>query len=291
MTPRYCYVDGPYGQIHVAQTGAGPPLVLLGGAPRSSRQFATLTPFLSAGHHIIMPDMPGFGNSAPMARDAGISGVAAAIVAALDGLGIGRAHLFGLHSGAKVAAALAAEHPARCASIVIAGKSHSLIPEMDHRAQVMRAIVDPLYFSHGADEAFSTVRGWAAASRSLTSCWWDDALFREQEPDAALRAVEAKVVDDLLGRRHAAAFYEANFAFDFADAVTRISAPALIVEIVSDREDAEYGRQGLRLRACLPAADMRTVPDIDPSGLGVHADPAGLAVIVSDFVGRHSAPC
>ncbi|MHA3795375.1 alpha/beta fold hydrolase [Sphingomonas sp. YL-JM2C] len=281
---RHHYADGPHGQVHVAVAGAGAPLVLLGGAPRSGRQFEALVPFLAGRHRMIMPDMPGFGNSAPIPDGAGLSEVARSIVAVLDGLKIDRAHLFGLHSGAKVSAALAAEAGGRCSSVVIAGKSHSLIPDMARRAEVMRAIVEGLYFADGADEGFDSLRGWAAAGRVLSRYWWDDALFRAEDVPTALRAVEARVIDDLLGRRNARAFYEANFTFDFADAVRRIAVPAMILEITGDREDAVYGRQGERLRALLPTARMENLPDVDPAGLGVQADPAALARLIGDFI-------
>lgn len=281
---RYRYVDAPHGQIHLAEAGEGESLLLLGGAPRSGRQFETLIPFLSGRHRLIVPDMPGFGNSAALPEGMTIEDVAAALVAMLDNLGIERTHLFGLHSGAKVAAALAAEAPGRIASVIIAGKSHSIIPDKEERARVMRAMVARLYYADGADEGFETVRGWAATQRALNGYWWDDALFTAADVKATLRGIERKIVDDLLGHRAAPAFYAANFAFDFADAVSRIATPALILEISDDREDGALGRQGERLRAYLPSAKLRTLPDVDPSALGVHADPALLADMVGQFI-------
>jgi len=42
-----------------------PTIVLLHGFPSSSREFDTLIPLLATCYHLIAPDFPGFGHSAP----------------------------------------------------------------------------------------------------------------------------------------------------------------------------------------------------------------------------------
>lgn len=292
---RRGYIDWRHGQAHYRHGGEGPAVILLGGAPRSGGQFDAVIAALAArGFHAIAPDMPGFGQSDPAPKGVSIAEIAAFLPPLLDGLGIGRAHLFGLHSGAKVATAFAAAFPGRAAGLIVAGKSHSLVPDRETRNRTMRDVVAERYFTGGADrvDGPEALRGWAAAGRQLAKAWWDDALFIPNEsggdPAAVIRAIEAKLIDDLTARRTVRDFYEANFAFDFAGELARVAAPTLILEITSEAEDRAIGRQGEALRRFPPAATARTLPQVDGSGLFLHAGIGSITEAIAAFVRAHS---
>ncbi len=105
------YATTPHGQMHYAELGEGPPLVLIGETPRSSRFFEPILPLLAPRVRAIAFDLPGLGNSHPLPEPASVEAMAACVADALDAMGVAKAHLFGMHTGNKVAAALAADRP------------------------------------------------------------------------------------------------------------------------------------------------------------------------------------
>ena len=99
-TTRRRYVDVPYGQVHVAEAGDGPPVVLLHQTPRSWDEFAEVLPLLGArGRRAIAVDLPGMGASDPHPEGATIEAYADGVIAALDGLDITTFDLVGHHTG------------------------------------------------------------------------------------------------------------------------------------------------------------------------------------------------
>jgi pimeloyl-ACP methyl ester carboxylesterase len=120
---RRGYFDGPQGQVHYQAGGeGGRPLLLLHQSPLSSRQFDPAYPWLlRAGRHVVAIDMPGFGMSDPLPEPRRLEGYASAARAALDAFGWPIADVVGHHTGAVVAAVLAAESPARVRRLVLNG--------------------------------------------------------------------------------------------------------------------------------------------------------------------------
>ena len=210
---RAGYADGMFGQVHyilASGTGGLPPLVVTN--PRS-RSCLGLLPFIEPERDLLIIDIPSYGNSAPPRGDCTMSDVAEAALAVLDKLGISAAHLCGVHTGAKVMAALAANHPTHVLSLAVCGKSHSIIPGHEQRNRAMKAQV---------------------AAR---------------KPDVALMAMESFCADDADKPRGAALVYEANFAFDLAGAIARAKCPVRVIEFTAPDEDALHGRQAAALAA------------------------------------------
>jgi pimeloyl-ACP methyl ester carboxylesterase len=122
---RRQYVDGPFGQIHVRTVGpaaaAKRPVVCLHQSPKSGLEMQTLLGWLGEDRLAIAPDYPGYGESDPPPdeRAATIEAYARASWAAIDALGHGAVDLFGNHTGAKVAAAMACAAPARVGAIAM----------------------------------------------------------------------------------------------------------------------------------------------------------------------------
>jgi pimeloyl-ACP methyl ester carboxylesterase len=63
---RRGYADSPFGQLHYAETGAGPVLLLLHQTPRSHDEFREVQPLLADGRRVVAMDMLGFGMSASL---------------------------------------------------------------------------------------------------------------------------------------------------------------------------------------------------------------------------------
>ncbi len=116
------YFDGPGGQVHYRETGAGTPVLFLHQSPLSSAQFvAVLRRFADLGFHALAIDMPGFGMSDPLPEPATLDGYVAAALAGLDRFGWRSAAIVGHHTGAVIGAMLAARDPARVKRLVLNG--------------------------------------------------------------------------------------------------------------------------------------------------------------------------
>ncbi|MEV5652362.1 alpha/beta fold hydrolase [Nocardia sp. NPDC052254] len=105
---RFAYADTSFGQLHYAEQGDGPVLLLLHQTPRSWDEFRELIPLLADGHRVIAMDMVGFGASAKLPAPQTIEGFARGAWELLDALGIDHAAVLGHHTGAAVALEMAA---------------------------------------------------------------------------------------------------------------------------------------------------------------------------------------
>jgi 3-oxoadipate enol-lactonase len=114
-------IDTALGRIGLTDQGRGEaePIIFLHGVGSDKSVWRPQLDHFSKSRRAIAFDYPGYGESefvAGATRD----DYAAAILAALDALGIGRAHICGLSLGGIVAMAIHRAAPARCASLIIA---------------------------------------------------------------------------------------------------------------------------------------------------------------------------
>ena len=114
-------VDTALGRIGVVETGRGDetPIIFLHGVGSDKSVWEPQLDHFGGSRRALAIDYPGYGES-ELSPDASREDFAAAILAALDALGIGRAHVCGLSLGGVVAIALHAVAPDRCASLIIA---------------------------------------------------------------------------------------------------------------------------------------------------------------------------
>ncbi len=241
---RRAYAETGLGQIHYAEAGEGPPLILLSETPRSHRHFNQVMPLLSRHFRTIAMDTPGFGASHPLPDPVSIPMLAACVVAFLDALGLERAHVFGVNTGNKIAAALAAEHPGRVGDVVLAGYTHSIIPDWAARNAAIQPLFDRSDFKFGPSaDGSDLVRRWLAAGVAATSIWWPPRLLTGAGIQASeIAAAEAQAADYVLGWQSIIPVYRAVFAFDLATAFAAIQARTLVLELRSP-EEAPLGPQ------------------------------------------------
>src|SRR5688572_13097875 len=104
------YATTRLGQMHFATAGEdkGTPLVLLGQSGRSWRMYKAVAEQLSNDLRIYAPDYPGSGSSDPLPPGTSFEDIAAAFIDFLDDLGLKDAYVYGMHTGAKIGAAMAA---------------------------------------------------------------------------------------------------------------------------------------------------------------------------------------
>jgi len=120
---RRGYVDTALGQIHYRERGSGRPVLLLHQTASSSVMWERAMRCLPDGLRLIAMDTPGFGASDPpdgLPAD-GLRYYAGRVAGFLDALGVERAAVVGHHTGAMIAAELAAAQPRRVERLVLIG--------------------------------------------------------------------------------------------------------------------------------------------------------------------------
>jgi pimeloyl-ACP methyl ester carboxylesterase len=222
---RFC--SGPGGRIAYATAGSGPPLVIPAlwiSHVELEWEFPEFRAFISAlaeTHTVIRYDRLGTGLSDRTATaPAAATPTAAApddvttLAALVDALGLERVDLLGVSFGAPTAAAYAAHHPERVASLAVFGG-----------------------FAHGDEIAprplrealVATVRAhWGAGSRVLSDVWLPGA-------NAALRERFARLQRAAATAEVAAAALEAVYTTDVRDLLPAVTAPAVVIHRRRDR--------------------------------------------------------
>lgn len=104
--------------LSVQRAGAGAPLILLHGFPQNGLCWSRVAPTFAQHFDVIVPDLRGYGGSDALPDDPdhltySKRQMARDVVALMDHLGIGSAHVLGHDRGARVAYRLALDHPGR----------------------------------------------------------------------------------------------------------------------------------------------------------------------------------
>ena len=283
---KFNYADSEYGQVHYAKVGLGPSLVLLPGSSRSFTQFLPLISYLKYHFEIIAIDTLGFGSSAPFPANGDFKTLAQSVIAVLDALQIEQTHVFGMHTGHKVAAVLASEWPDRVDRVIFAGKSHSIIPNKTKRNN---AILERIKGRTFISDLSKTTTGiglgeWAKSFKSISQIWWHEELFKQPPSEQFITSIRHRVIDELTAMPSTGSIYAANFLFDFEKAVNNVKAKTLIIEVTHPSEDASYGRQAQALCDQMINAQFVQLPSVDEVGLGCNADPHEMAQNMIHFL-------
>jgi 3-oxoadipate enol-lactonase len=109
------------GRIGLAETGSGgTAIVFLHGVGSDKSVWAPQLAHFGRSRRAVAFDYPGYGDSDPAPEGTTRDDYAAAIFAAMDSLGIERAHVCGLSLGGVVAIAMHALAPDHCSSLILA---------------------------------------------------------------------------------------------------------------------------------------------------------------------------
>ena len=115
------YIDVGTRRVHYRRCGEGPPLLLVHQSPRSSAEYSELMTEWGAHFTCIAPDSPGFGQSDPLPGTPSIDDFAAAKIALLDALGLGKVHAYGFHSGGIILVTALKRNPERFRCLAVGG--------------------------------------------------------------------------------------------------------------------------------------------------------------------------
>jgi len=230
------FLRTPHGLIHYRHAGdaasASTPLIIAHGGPGSSAGLAPLIADLAADRRVAAPDMMGNGESdPPPATPTSIAFYAEGLLAVMDHLGLGQVDLYGHHTGAQVVCELAIAHPDRIRRLVLDGVglfadeqreefleryAPAITPDADgaHLAWVWDFISQTTqYFPHyRRDEANRIENGAALPPPVITT-----------------RAAEVLKVWPTY---HLS--YQAAFSHPFAQRLSLLSAPTLVLEVARD---------------------------------------------------------
>ena len=191
--------------------------------------------------------------------------------------------VFGLHTGNKVGAALAAAHPDRVSKFICCGMTHSIVVDRDQRDNAIKDIVEK-YFAAEPQSPDGThlLRSWGRTYTSLVQTWWGSRVV-DATPisDAVLDEAQDEVLDRIQSRTSFDAVYRANFDFDLADALRRLTMATLIIELATPGED-HLGRQAGALIDLIPNATAITFENTDRDVL--EREPEKLAAAIRDFL-------
>jgi pimeloyl-ACP methyl ester carboxylesterase len=134
VTHRFVTAAGV--RLHVAEAGAGEPVVLLHGFPQHWYAWRHVIPLLAADYRLICVDLRGFGWSEAPARGYDTETRVADVLAVIDALGLARVRLVGHEFGGRAAFMLALRAPERVSHLLGLNTAHPwllhrrLIPQM-----------------------------------------------------------------------------------------------------------------------------------------------------------------
>ena len=274
------YVETGLGLVHYERTGRGPAVLLWPAAGRSARMFRGLVGELAGSFETVAVDPPGFGRSDLLPPDATIEDLARLCVEVLDGLGLARAHVYGLHTGNKVATALAVARPDRVGRVILAGQSHSLIPDRETRNAGIRHLIGSYVDLAATDPMGADMRAGRVARAARLIAAADPATGSHP-------GLGGDILDhvlDELEARSTGALYRANFGYDLEAGFRALAVPALVLEIATAAETRDVGLQGPAVQALIAGSTLHTMTVPDGDALTLEDRPAELAAVIAGFL-------
>jgi len=199
-------------RVRFSEAGEGPPLVLLHDYLASRVAWDDVAPMLAANFRVIVPDLPGFGESEkppPGRYRYDFDGFAESVVDMLAAVGLGRVFMCGHAMGGAVALTLAATQPHVVDKLVL---------------------VNPLVYPSRPD-AFSRIVGLPVLGPLVFKQMFGRSLFRSRFDGPAARNVDRLFeMFDVPAAREAA--YATMLAMldtrPLTASVPRVSAPTLV---------------------------------------------------------------
>lgn len=211
------YVSGPWGQVHYRRAGdGGPALVLFHESPQSSALFEPALPLLGRGLRVWALDTPGYGASDPPPTEQEIPAYARCLLGAVEGLGLSRFAVAGVHTGASIALEVArTAGPDHVPGVVLTGVP--VLSEAERREYL---------------EGWSPAVSPTAAGDHMAWAWDRYVRIWGVDTDPALLTLGALNLLAVLPRYHWA--YNAAFRHDPAPALRALRVPTLLLNAEHD---------------------------------------------------------
>ena len=225
--------------LHYQRQGAGASLVLQHGFLGSGACFEPQIAFFSRTHDVVAADLPGFAGSADCGYPGSVEGLAEALTALLDRLGIARFSLLGHSLGGLVALQTALDLGERVERLVLYGtSSRGAMPNRHESFEDSIARV----------EAEGTERAAARIART----WFvegEEAAFYPQ----SLRIARSTPKETWI------ACLRSLPEWDVTARLSALRVPTLV--IYGERDRSYGGAEALALSEAIAGATLRIVPD------------------------------
>ena len=228
---RRRFADLAHGQMHYREAGDGAPLLLLHSSPGSSRQMVRMIGAFAEGWRVIAPDTPGNGDSEALGGGGhDIAQLAGAMLEFMDRLGIARAHVYGMHTGAAIAAELAVLAPGRVAALALEGLS---LLDGEVLAEMLARYAAP--FEPDSEGAYLARVFQFCRDQSLFFPWYDRSRAARRDgglpPPADL---DALVVEVLKAGRSYHHNYHAAFRWEARERLALVACPLRLMASEAD---------------------------------------------------------
>ena len=224
---RHATVEANGQRLHVVIGGHGPPALLIHGWPETWYEWRKVMPLLAERYTVVVPDLPGFGDSSRPAHGYDKKTLAEDLFQAMTVLGHPRALLIGHDWGGPVAYAYAARHrDAVTALVVIEGAPFGAWTENK----------EPYWFF-----GFFKVPGYAEQvvaghEREFLHWFYTDPHLTHGAIDDAARAEYSRTYASVAGITASASLYRAIDA-DVADNAVAAKAPLTIPVLAIGAQD------------------------------------------------------
>ena len=254
------YAPTPMGQVHYRDIGPRDyeyPIILMHQSPMSMIQFAEIQNAFSAiGVRAITLDTPGYGMSDLPPKQPTLTEFADNIVHVLEHLNLDKVVVAGHHTGAKLAAAFAANHPDRTAAVVLHSAAIRTMEEKEAAINMQRIPRTPLADGSHLARSFQPQTPPASESLLIAKTWGTITRYI-QGPDIV---------------------HYAAYLYDLKSDLNVITAPGLFL---SDLQDANHE---LDLIAVGLRPDFKYVEFSKGGASELMAQPHRWVRIVADFM-------
>lgn len=238
-------------QIHLAEFGAGPAVLMLhGGGPGASgvsNYASNIDALAAAGFRVLVPDMPGYGQSSKgVDADDPFGDVAGAMHGLLDALDLERAHVVGNSLGGACALRMALDRPGRIGRLVLMGPGGvgiSTAPPTDGLKRLLG------YYA-GEGPTLDKLRAFICGDLVYDASRISEDVLRERFASSIQPDVVAN--PPLRTPKDIAAFRRLDFLLD--PRLPQLAHPTLVLWGTEDRVNPSSG--ALALQHKLPACDV-----------------------------------
>jgi pimeloyl-ACP methyl ester carboxylesterase len=198
-------------RVHVRDRGDGPVVVLLHAFPCDGRMWQPQADDLcEAGWRVLVPDLPGFGQSALPDREPSLDDVAESVVSVLDDRGVDRCVLAGVSLGGYVTMAILRQRPDLAAGLVLCDTKATADSDAarENRERLARLVLEsPQECARILEQAVlpgllgdttrahrpevvDRVRSWLGDATADTVAWYQRAMAVRPDSVAVLAAVD-----------------------------------------------------------------------------------------------------
>jgi pimeloyl-ACP methyl ester carboxylesterase len=257
----------PVVDLHVRETGAGVPVVLLHAFPLSSAMWLEQRNDLADTCRVITPDLRGFGGSQLGFDEPSLDLMADDVAAVLDRLDLAEVVLGGLSMGGYVAMAFLRRHPGRVVALLLADTKAGADPDAarDNRLRIAATLTEDDSTQVLVDDVLPALVGETTRRDQPLVLGRVRALVEAAPPQAAAWAQRA------MAERP-----------DSLDTLRTVDVPAVVV--LGDEDQLASRDDGAAMVEALPQGRLVVVPGA--GHLSAVEAPGAFATAVRELVGR-----